>query len=303
MRPMLCTLVDEPFDDPKWIFEIKWDGFRALAYKKNSQVHLLSRDQKSFNERFAPIYRELKKVPGQFVLDGEIVLMDEQGRSYFQLLQNYREEKDIPASLYYCVFDIISYQGKDLTHTPLLERKQILNQLLKKRNWKHLRISEYICTYGKKLFNQIKKQNLEGIIAKKKDSFYYSRRSREWLKIKTKMRQEVVIGGFTEPRGSRKYFGSLLVGVYERKNLIYSGHVGGGFNSTSLKEVYQQMKKLISKTCPFTNPPRPNASVTWIEPKLVCEVAFTEWTHDSVMRHPVFQGLRSDKPAKKVHRE
>ncbi len=297
---MLATLVKEPFDSPDWIFETKWDGYRALAHKAK-KVELLSRNGKSFNERFPLIAGDLKKLPGTFVVDGEIVILDKQGRSRFQLLQNY-EDRKIGTPLYY-IFDILSYQGKDLTKLPLIERKRLLKKLLKQRACKYLRFSEHVEKCGKKLFAEAKRKRWEGIIAKKKESPYRFKRSKDWLKIKTKMRQEVVIGGFTEPKGSRKYFGSFLVGVYEKGKLIYAGHVGGGFNERLLKTIYQQLIKLVRTKCPFQNIPRPNAAVTWVQPKLVCEVAFAEWTEDGMMRQPIFQGMRIDKSPKKVSRE
>jgi bifunctional non-homologous end joining protein LigD len=300
MKPMLATLVEEPFNDPHWIFEIKWDGYRAVAHK-TKKVQLLSRNDKSFNARFPFIVKELEKLPGKFILDGEIVILDKQGRSRFQLLQNYENTK--AGTPHYYIFDIISYQGKDLTHLPLIKRKELLRKLLGKKARKYLRFSDHIEKQGKRLFTLAKKKKLEGIIAKKRESPYRFKRSKDWLKIKTKMRQEVVIGGFTEPRGSRKYFGALLVGVYKKGKLVYAGHVGGGFDRQLLKTIYGQMIKLARKKSPFLEEPHPNAPIVWIQPKLVCEIAFAEWTHDGIMRQPIFQGMRVDKSPKEVLRE
>ncbi len=300
IKPMLATLVKEPFDDEDWVFEVKWDGYRALAHK-TKKVALLSRNGISFNARFSLIAKELEKIPGKFIFDGEIVVIDKKGRSQFQLLQNYEEGQKERA--YYYIFDILSYQGKDLSSRPLLERKELLRHLLASRSFLFLRFSEHVEKFGKRLFTQAKKKGLEGIIAKRKQSPYRSTRSRDWLKIKTKMRQEVVIGGFTEPRGARKYFGSLLIGVYSEGKLLYAGHVGGGFNEALLKTLYHQMIKLKRKKCPFQNEPKPNAPVTWIRPKLVCEVAFAEWTKEGVLRQPIFQGIRVDKSPQEVLRE
>lgn len=300
MKAMLATLIKEPFNDKDWLFETKWDGYRALAHKAKT-VKLLSRNDKSFNQRFPVLVKELQRLPGNFILDGEIVILDKHKRSHFQLLQNYLKSQE--GSLCYYIFDILSYQGKDLTNLPLIKRKKILHKLLQCSPSKHLKFSKHIEKNGKKLFTQAKKIGLEGIIAKRKESRYVSKRSREWLKIKTGMRQEVVIGGFTKPRGSRKYFGALLVGVYKRGNLVYSGHVGGGFNQALLKIVYQQMHRLEQQKCPFQIEPDPNMPVTWIRPKLVCEVAFSEWTKEGIMRQPIFQGMRTDKPARSVVRE
>jgi bifunctional non-homologous end joining protein LigD len=299
IKPMLCKLVKEPFNDKEWIFEIKWDGYRALA-EKNRQIKLLSRNQKSFNHQFPLIVKELGKLPGRFILDGEIVILDKKGCSRFQLLQNLKASEGVP--LYY-IFDILSFEGNKLVSLPLIERKKILKALIGKRKWKYLRYSEYVEQFGKKLFNFAKKKNLEGIIAKRKDSSYVSTRSSNWLKIKTSMRQEVVIGGFTQPKGSRAFFGALLVGVYDDQELIYAGHVGGGFNHDLLKKIYFQMIKLEKDKSPFVHSPKPNDAVTWVKPKLVCEVSFTEWTKEGVMRHPIFQGMRIDKSPKQVVRE
>lgn len=298
--PMLATLVEEPFDSKEWLFEIKWDGYRALADKKK-QVNLISRGQKSFNDRYPTIVQELQKIPGRFILDGEIVILDKSGRSDFQMLQNYLNRKK-GTPLYY-VFDILTYNGKDLTHLPLIERKKILQALLKKSKQPHIRFSDHIEAKGKAFFREAKKKKLEGIIAKKKDSTYQFRRSRDWQKIKTGLRQEVVIGGFTEPRGGRKLFGALMIGVYEKGKLVYVGHVGGGFNQKSLEEVYRDLKKITTSKCPFTEEPHPNTPVTWVKPKLVCEVSFAEWTEEGKVRQPIFKGMRIDKSPQSIHRE
>jgi len=298
---MLATLTEDSFDDPNWIFEIKFDGYRALAHIAKKKVGLYSRNAKLFNARFPTLVEELKKISFDCVLDGEIVILDERGRSHFQLLQNYEEShKGNPD---YYLFDILSFKGKDLRQLPLKDRREFLKELLGKYKFKHIHFSESIEKRGKALFEKAKKAGLEGIIAKRKESRYHSTRSRDWLKIKSKMRQEVVIGGFTKPRGSRKYFGALLIGVYEKGKLIYSGHVGGGFNEKLLKQIYSKMVRLVRKSCPFKDEPHPNAPVVWIQPKLVCEVAFTEWTKDKILRQPIFQGMRTDKSASQVRRE
>lgn len=295
---MLATLVKEPFDDPDWVFETKWDGFRALAHK-GKKVELLSRNNLSFNEKFPEIVKELQAMKGNFVLDGEIVILDKKKRSSFQLLQNNQENKNA----YYYVFDILFYDGDDLRKLTLLERKKILKQLLVSFPNPHIRFSDHKAKNGRKLFAVAKAKNWEGIIAKRKSSLYVSKRSKDWLKIKCKLRQEVVIGGFTQPRHSREYFGALLIGVYEKGKFVYVGHVGGGFNRALLQSVYAELKKYISKVCPFTTQPRANMPVTWIKPKLVCEVEFSEWTEAGSMRHPIFVGMRFDKSPKGVVRE
>lgn len=187
---MLATLASEPFDGKEWIFEIKWDGYRALG-SKNKSISLISRNQKSFNARFPSIVDELKKIPGKFILDGELVLLDEKGRSSFQLIQNYyKEKKGIP---YYYVFDLLSWNGKDLRSLPLLKRKELLKKLLSQAKLKQILYSDHIEEKGKAFFKAAKKKELEGIIAKKKDSSYQFRRSKDWLKIKAVLRQETAI--------------------------------------------------------------------------------------------------------------
>lgn len=295
---MLCTLVEKPFDQEGWVFEIKWDGYRAFA-KKNGSLQLISRGKKSFNNRFPSLVEELKKIKGSWVLDGEIVILDKKGKSNFQMLQNYYKKK--VGTPYFYVFDILSLNGKDLRKWPLLDRKNILKKVI--AGLKHVRYSRHILTHGKGFFKAAEKKGLEGIVAKKADSMYRFARTRNWLKIKTKNRQEVVIGGFTQPKASRKRFGALLIGVYQRGKLQYVGHVGGGFNRQMLQDVYSDLKKVIASDCPFATAPKPNTPATWVKPKLVCEVEFTEWTLEGKLRHPIFKGMRYDKPAKKVIRE
>lgn len=294
---MLCTLVDEPFDQKGWIFEIKWDGYRAFA-KKNGSVELISRGKQSFNKRFPSILQELETLRSSFIIDGEIVILDQKGKSNFQMLQNYYKKKTgIP---YFYVFDILELNGKDLRDLPLIQRKKILKKILV--NLEHVRYSRHILTRGRAFFKLAEKKGLEGIIAKKGDSPYQFARTRDWLKIKVKRRQEVVIGGFTEPKGAREKFGALLIGVYKKGKLIYAGRVGGGFNRELLKDVYADLKKQVQPNCPFESAPK-NTKATWLKPKLVCEVEFTEWTQDGKMRHPIFKGMRFDKSAQKVVRE
>lgn len=298
---MLATLVDSPFDDPRWIFETKWDGYRALAYVDQS-VNLYSRNENSFNHQFPLIVEELRQMKEQAILDGELVILDTNGRSDFQLMQNYQNTQH--GALYYYVFDLLYLNGEDLRHLPLLERKEKLNALLFHYDFSFVRYSQHIAGKGVALFKQAQKYNLEGIIAKHGDSEYVSARTKQWLKIKTQQRQEVIIGGFTEPQGSRKKFGSLLLGVFDaNKELISVGHVGTGFDDKTLVSLHEKMKPLIQKTCPFKIKPKSRTKSTWLKPKLICEVSFSEWTQEGMMRHPVFQGLRVDKQPKTVVKE
>lgn len=300
-RPMLTTLHKEAFDDPDWIFEIKWDGYRALAYVDNHKVQLYSRNENSFNALFHPIVKELEKVSIQCILDGEVVLLDESGKSDFQLMQNYQNTGK--GNLYYYVFDLLWLDGEDLRELPLMERKEKLEALLKAHAFEMVRYSDHIDTKGIFLYKKCRKLKLEGIIAKKKSSTYSSLRSKQWLKIKAINAQEFVICGFTAPRASRKHFGALLLGFYENKKLKYAGHVGTGFSQKSLQDLFEKMSPLIVDECPFVTKLKTNMPATWIKPILVGEVAFTEWTNENILRHPTFLGLRLDKRAKEVKRE
>ena len=299
-KPMLARLVKEPFDDPDWLFETKWDGYRASAEIHDGRAELYSRRGNSFNERYAPVVRALQSLRADAVLDGEVVAMDARGRSGFQLLQNY--QKTGKGRLVYCVFDLLALDGRDLTSLPLLERKNLLKKLLPRRA--PLRYSDHILGKGKAALDAARRKQLEGIIAKKIRSPYRpGERTDEWLKIKTHMRQEAVIGGFTEPKGSRKHLGALVLGVYEGDRLVYAGQMGGGFNRTSLKEMRERLEPLIRKDPPFAVPPREKSPITWVDPVLVCEVTFSEWTSDGIFRQPIFTGLREDKNPREVVRE
>jgi len=301
IKPMLAYLIEKPFDQENWIFEIKWDGYRALAEIAPKKILLYSRHFHSYNEKFPSIIKALEKLKGEIVLDGEIVAVDKQGRSHFQLLQNYLRSGS--GILRYCIFDILYYKGHDLRKLPLQQRKQILKEILQSASSETLYYSDYIKENGKAFFQQATKRKLEGIIAKDAKSSYVSVRSRSWLKIKTHLRQEVVIAGFTQPKGSRKGLGALIVGVYKKGKLHYAGHVGGGFTQRSLKETHDLLVPLVISESPFSSMPKKEKGVTWVKPIVVCEVSFQEWTQDGVMRQPIFQGIRTDKPAKKVSME
>jgi bifunctional non-homologous end joining protein LigD len=298
---MLATLVDAPFDRPGWIFEVKWDGYRAIAeVSRRGQVRLYSRKHTSFDEKFAPIVKSLTGLGRDAVLDGEAVAVDGSGRSRFQLLQNY--QKTGRGDLLYVVFDLLYLDGKDLRDRPLLERKRLLKKLLAKLP--HIRYGDDIEENGTGFFRAAVEQGLEGIIGKDGASRYTEgARSRAWVKIKTRQRQEAVVGGFTAPRGRRVGLGALVLGVYEGDDLVYIGHTGGGLDTRGLEDLTARLTALETKTCPFRTRPKTNAPVRWVEPKLVCEVAFQEWTVDGRMRQPIFVGLREDKPAGEVRRE
>lgn len=303
VKPMLATLVDRPFDGDEWIFEVKWDGYRAVGSWDGQRAQLYSRNGKDFSERYGPVAEALRGLKTPAVVDGEIVMLDQAGKSHFELLQNY--QRGAKGQLAYFIFDLIWYDGHDLRGLPLIERKEILEQLMSGDKSGILHYSDHIKSAGKRFFQAADKQGLEGIMAKRASSTYKDGfRSKQWLKVKTHKRQEVVIGGFTEPRGSRKHIGALMIGVYEGDKLIYAGHVGGGIPTEQLQPLRKKLEALERQTSPFDGkPPKPNAPVHWVTPKLLCEVTFTEWTDDGRMRHPVFAGLRSDKDPRQVTRE
>jgi bifunctional non-homologous end joining protein LigD len=300
IKPALATLVDTSFNDDNWIYEIKWDGYRALAYVKGEEVSIISRNNKPFTGKYGPITKALKELGINAVLDGEIVATDEKGLSNFQLLQNWQ---NAPVELQYFTFDILWLDGYDTTQLPLIERKKILQKLLPANNTQ-LRFSDHVVGKGKDFYKVALKQGLEGIMAKRADSVYeIGKRTPDWLKIKVNKRQEVIIAGFTEPRKTRKFFGALLLGVYDGDELVYVGHTGSGFNTKSLEDIWKRLQPLIIDESPFDKTPKTNMPATWVKPELVCEIKFTEWTKDQIARHPIFMGLRVDKKPGDVHME
>ncbi|WP_258539201.1 DNA ligase D [Chitinophaga oryzae] len=310
--PMLATLTSSATDEPGWLYEIKWDGYRALAFLDKGTVELRSRNNKSFNEKYYPVYQALQQWKVNAVVDGEIVVIDEEGYTDFSRLQEWRSEAD--GQLVYYLFDILWLNGKDLTPLPLMQRKKLLQQLMPVNN-AVLRFSEGFVTDGTDFFEQAKKLKLEGIIAKRTDSRYTPGvRTRDWLKIKTSNRQEVVIGGYTKNEGSSKPFSSLLVGVYENGKLQYTGKIGTGFSIALQQELIKQFAPLEVKKSPFAvipdvnkpsrfRPNPPQAAAVWLKPQLICEVSFREMTSDGVMRHPSFEGMREDKAPAQVTAE
>ncbi|HEY1009449.1 MAG: DNA ligase D [Daejeonella sp.] len=309
IKPMLATLVDEPFDDPDWVYEVKWDGYRALAFLNNGEADILSRNNKSFNDKFYPIQKTLQSWKFNAVLDGEILVLNDKGVSNFGSLQNWRSEADGELAFY--VFDLLWYEGKNLMELPLIQRQKVLKEILPTDD-DNVRLSQVFNANGTDFFSAAERLGLEGIIAKKADSTYsVNIRSREWLKIKISKKQEVVIGGYTRNKDTTKAFSSLLLGVYKNGEFQYAGKVGTGFSHSQQKEMLAKFKPLIIDKSPFPIEPdynkpsrfRPNppqAKATWLKPELVCEIAFTEITSDGVFRHPSFQGMRSDKQAHEV---
>ena len=298
-RPMLATLIDAPFNDPGWIFETKWDGFRVIARAGRGKVSLFSRGGKRITGDYPRIAEALGKTRRPAVFDGELVALDKKGRSRFQLLQNARRTG---GRLRYYVFDLLFLDGRDIRGRPLLERKKLLKSVLPRSAL--IRFSRHIKRNGVSFFRAARRRGLEGIVAKRAQSRYRSgKRTRDWLKIKTARRQEVVIAGFTKPRKSRKYFGALVLALRKGKSWRYAGHAGTGFNAVTLKAFHVKLKLLARKTKPFLEKIPNEKNTTWVRPKLVCEVKFTEWTKGGQMRHPAFVGLRRDKPARAVVRE
>ena len=300
IEPMLATLVGEPFDREGWSFELKWDGYRSIAEVRKGKVRLFSRNGKLQNDRFPSVAEALHGVPEDAIFDGEIVAVDERGRSDFQKLQNYLRSGE--GTIKYYVFDVLYARGRDLRSLPLRRRREILAGLLPVSAT--VRISDFIEKSGKAFFRAAERNGLEGIVAKDLGSPYRSgRRTSDWLKIKTHKRQEAVICGFTRPEASRSHFGALVLGVYENGGLVYVGRVGTGFDEDALKRIHEKLKPLITAKSPFAGESRVPGSVTWVKPQLTCEIKFSEWTDDGLMRQPVFLGLRDDKDPREVRRE
>jgi bifunctional non-homologous end joining protein LigD len=309
IHPMLATSVDEPFDGPDWLFEIKWDGYRAIAFIENGKVRLVSRNQNELTARYPELKDLAESVKAKTaILDGEVVALDEQGRASFSLMQQrtgFRPggrrsvaNADVPV-LYYA-FDLLYLDGYDWRKVPLEERKKKLASILVTGD--ALRYSDHYEKQGKALFEMARVKGLEGILAKKRDSIYQERRSTEWLKIKITHRLECVIGGYTEPEGSRAHFGSVVLGLYDKKGrLIHVGQAGSGFDQKSLDEIWKLLKKRETKETPFYGEVEALRKVYWVKPELVAEIEYAEWTdgasHGSgpKLRAPVFLGLRDDK--------
>jgi bifunctional non-homologous end joining protein LigD len=294
---MLAKEAVEPFTDAGWIYEIKWDGYRAIAEISNKQVSLYSRNGNTFNASYPAVVDALNTLGIHAVLDGEIVALNESGEPSFQQLQHY--DRDAPVPLLYYVFDVLEINGTNTTDLTLLERKKLLKALLPISDT--VLYSDHIEHHGEAFFDVARARGLEGIIAKKADSLYYpGQRTGDWLKIKNHQTQEVIIAGFTAPGGSRKLFGALVLAVREGNHLKYVGHTGTGFNEQSLRELYDLMTPLVQKESPFREKIKTNMPVTWVKPVLVAEIKYTEITRDGSMRHPVFLHLRDDKKASEV---
>jgi bifunctional non-homologous end joining protein LigD len=303
--PMKAVLSDRPFSDPGWVFERKLDGERCGALRHAGRVRLLSRTGRLLNSTYPELVDALALDGPDLLLDGEIVAFDS-GRASFERLQqrigidDAERARRSPVKVYYYLFDVLEYDGEDLRRLPLLERKRRLRRAVPFREW--LRYTPHLRGDGDKAFRQACERGWEGVIAKRADSPYVATRSRDWLKLKCAFGQELVIGGWTEPKGSRQHLGALLVGYYEEGKLRYGGKVGTGFDRTTLKRLLGELERRERATSPFQTggPPR---NARWAEPELVAQIGFAEWTRDGKLRQPRYQGLRDDKPAREVVRE
>ncbi len=299
--PMLATLTDDRFSREDWIFERKLDGERCLAFKKGKGVRLMSRNKKEISRSYPELAEALEKEDGDFVVDGEIVTFDGKKTSFAKLQPRmHAEEPDMSIPVYYYVFDIMHYDGYDLQSLPLESRKSVLNKALDFKG--RVRYMKHRREEGERYYKEACRKGWEGIIAKDATYKYVNSRSRKWLKFKCVKEQEFVIVGFTDPQGSRKGFGALLVGYYDGGELKYAGKVGTGYSDQLLEKLGRELKGLEQEKKPVEGEVKEKGA-HWVKPKLVGEVKFTEWTDDGKLRHPAFKGLRRDKEAKKVVRE
>jgi bifunctional non-homologous end joining protein LigD len=306
VAPQLATLVkDAPVGD-EWLHEMKFDGYRMLCRIDRGDVQFWSRNGKDWTAKFPNVAAAVKSLPlKSAILDGEIVIVDAEGRSSFQKLQRAMKESS-KAGFVFEVFDVIHLDGTDLTQIPLVQRKTVLKALCKSAGRRAtVRYSEHVEGNGDAFFRQACKLGLEGIISKLADSKYESTRSKHWLKVKCNKEQEFVIAGYTPTSTSLPGFGSLILGVYEKGKLVHAGRVGTGFSFKQRIELKKQLDKLARPTAPFAVTPKDPGlrEAHWAEPKMIAQVVFTEWTSDGSIRHPSFKGLREDKSAKEVVRE
>lgn len=295
--PMLAKTAEKPFDGKDWAFEIKWDGYRAIADLRKD-LQLYSRNGLSYLEKFKKVANALKFQEHEMVLDGELVAYDNTGQPNFQWLQRMGENPNL--MVVYQVFDLLWLNGHSTENLTYLQRKELLKDALSENEF--VKYHDHVLENGEAFFYQIEKMNLEGMMAKKTDSTYHEgSRNGDWLKIKSVQTEEVIIGGFTAPKGSRKKFGSLILGRFQGKELIFCGHTGTGFSDKTLDELYNIMKPLIKPKSPFKEVPKTNDKPTWLQPELIAEIKFTELTKDSIFRHPVFMHLREDKNPQEIN--
>jgi bifunctional non-homologous end joining protein LigD len=304
--PMLATLTRDTFWDPEWLYERKLDGVRCLAFRRGKRLRLLSRNRKELNDTYPELARDLGKEPCRdFVVDGEIVALEGARTSFARLqrrigIQDPRAARRTGVAVTFYLFDLLHLQGRDVTQLSLHDRKRLLKRALSFTG--HVRFTPHRVEAGEELLEEACRKGWEGLIAKRAASRYVHRRSRDWLKFKCGNRQELVIGGYTDPKGSRIGFGALLVGYYEGGALRYAGKVGTGYDDALLEQLAPRLARMERKTCPFEKRPRVR-DAHWVSPRLVGEVGFSEWTGDGKLRHPRFLGLRPDKSPRQVRRE
>jgi bifunctional non-homologous end joining protein LigD len=293
---MLATLVKEPFHQPGWVYEEKYDGYRILAYKEGARVTLLSRNAKDRTAHFNTVAYAVRALQHQtLLLDGEVVAFDPRGVSRFQLLQN------LASNPHYAVFDCLYVDGRDLRAEPLESRRAALEKILGKPSGKQpaLFSSARLASNGLKAYEIAKQKGFEGVVAKDESSAYIQGRSPKWLKFKVKQEDEFLIIGYTAPSGAREHFGALLLAAYEGDKLKYVGKVGTGFSRETLAKLFRKFQSVVRQKPPVLDPPR-ERDVTWLAPRLVAQIAYGEWTDDRKLRQPVFLGLRDDKRAEEV---
>jgi bifunctional non-homologous end joining protein LigD len=316
IHPMLATPADKAFDDPDWLFEIKWDGYRAVAFIEDERVQLVSRSQNDLTAQFSELGGLPQSVRARrAILDGEIVALDNEGRPSFSLMQQRTGfqpgKRRLPrregVPVIYYAFDLLYVDGFDLRRIALESRKQLLQERIENSGVIHF--SDHYAEKGLQLLEAARQRGLEGIVAKKRSSAYQEKRSNDWLKIKITQRQECVVGGYTDPEGSREYFGALVLGLYDRqRRLIHVGQVGTGFDHKMLKEMFARLQPLETKKNPFYGEIGGLRKVHFVRPELVAEIKFAEWTHETAeggmkLRAPVFMGLRADKSAEECRLE
>jgi bifunctional non-homologous end joining protein LigD len=309
IHPMLATLVEEPFDNPQWLYEVKWDGYRAVAFVNDGKARLVSRNQNDLSGEFPEIARAMEELPVEnAILDGEVVALDEEGRPSFSLMQQRtgmtspgaRGSRNKQVGIVYYAFDLLYLNGHNLMASPLEQRKALLQQIIPADKG-FLRYSDHYAEKGTALFAVARDKGLEGIVAKLRTGPYVQKRSREWLKIKITRRQECVIAGYTDPKGSRENFGSIVLGLYdENGRLVHVGNAGSGFTGSTHAALWKKLNALKTDKNPFGEKIESTRRPHWVKPELVAEIKFSEWTHEGErggikMRAPIFQGLRMDK--------
>jgi bifunctional non-homologous end joining protein LigD len=307
--PMLATLVEEPFDDPQWIYEVKWDGYRAVAFLRQGKAALVSRNQNDLTGEFPEIAAAMGELAVESaVIDGEVVALDEEGRPSFSLMQQRtgmtspkkRGPKNRGLPIVYYAFDLLYLDGYNLMGVELEQRKELLKQIVPAEKG-FIRYSDHYPEHGEQLYAVAQDKGLEGIVAKLRSSPYVQKRSRDWLKIKITRRQECVIAGYTDPRGSRENFGSIVLGLYDEQGKFrHVGNAGSGFTEATHAALWKRLKELQTEKNPFGERIESTRRPHWTKPELVAEIKFSEWTHEGErggvkMRAPIYQGLRMDK--------